>query len=74
MMLLLEWAHSNSLTDIFVQICEAINVLSTFYPDEKKRCHELIDKLWSGIMDKNKEINVDTIATVFSTLPHLKQV
>lgn len=56
------------------QICDAISILSTFYPDDKKRCHELVDKLWSGIMDKSQEINVDSIAKVFNTLPHLKQV
>jgi hypothetical protein len=48
--------------------------LSTFYPDDKKRGHELVDKLWSGLMDKSEEINVDTIANVFNTLPYLKQV
>ena len=56
------------------QICDAISILSTFYPDDKKQCHELVDKLWSGIMDKSREINVDTMAKVFNTLPHLKQV
>lgn len=56
-----------------VQICDAISILSTFYPDDKKQCHELVDKLWSGIMDKSQEINVDSIAKVFNTLPHLKQ-
>ena len=56
------------------QICDAICILSTFYPDDKKRCHEMVDKLWSGIMDKSEEINVDTFANVFNTLPHLKQV
>jgi hypothetical protein len=48
--------------------------LPTFYPDDKKRGHELVDKLWSGLMDKSEEINVDTIANVFNTLPYLKQV
>jgi hypothetical protein len=57
-----------------LQICESIEIISKFYPDNKKRGHENVDKFWSGIMDKSSEINVNNIATVFNTLPHLKQV
>jgi hypothetical protein len=59
---------------IRAQICQAIEVLSAFYPDDKKRCHEIVDKLWCGILDKTNEMTVDTIVHVFRALPHLKQV
>lgn len=54
------------------QICEAVVILSNFYSD-KKECHDLADKLWSGIYDKADEINAKTISSVFATLPHLKR-
>lgn len=56
-----------------VQICDTICILSNFYPGNKKSCHEMVDRLWSGILDKSKELNVDNIAAVFNVLPHLKQ-
>ena len=48
-----------------------MQVLSDFYP-EKKKCHEVCDQLWAGIMDKSEEINAGNIAALFSTLPHLR--
>jgi hypothetical protein len=53
------------------QICEAVVILSDFYPD-KKKCFDVADQLWAGIMDKSDKIDADNIAAVFSTLPHLR--
>lgn len=33
-----------------------------------------MDKLWSGVMDKSRDISVDNVSAVFRTLPCLKQV
>ena len=54
------------------QVCEAVVILSDFHSD-KKKSHDLADKLWSGILDRADEINAETISSVFVTLPHLKQ-
>ena len=53
------------------QICESVVILADFYED-KRKCHDLADKLWSGILDKANQINAETISSVFATLPHLK--
>lgn len=50
---------------------DAVHVLSDFY-SEKKKCYEVCDQLWAGIMDKSEEINSGNIAALFSTLPHLR--
>ena len=38
-----------------LEVCRAINILSTFYED-KKKCQETADKLWFGIFDKETRI------------------
>lgn len=56
-----------------VQICDTVSILSRFWPHDKKRCHEMSDKLWAGILDRSsKELNAETMASVFNVLPHLK--
>ncbi len=56
-----------------VEICEAVAILSKFYENDKKRCFEMTDKLWAGILDKApKQLNAETMAHAFGTLPHLK--
>jgi len=51
-------------------ICKAIQILSIFYPDNK-RCREVADKLWFGIIDHSKDMTTKDIVAVFTTLPHL---
>jgi len=51
-------------------ICKAIQILSIFYPDNKK-CREVADKLWFGIIDHSKDMTTKDIVAVFTTLPHL---
>ena len=51
-------------------ICKAIHILSIFYPDNK-RCKEVVDKLWFGIIDQSKAMTTEEIVSVFTTLPHL---
>jgi len=51
-------------------ICKAIHILSIFYP-ENKRCREVVDKLWFGLIDQGKDMTAEEIVSVFSTLPHL---
>jgi len=58
----------------FIQICEAVILLSKFYPKDPKRCEEMSDKLWPGVMDKSKDLTVDNVSALFRTLPYLKQV
>jgi len=54
-----------------LEVCRAINILSTFYED-KKKCQETADKLWFGIFDKEKELNTtENIVAVFGALPSL---
>jgi len=56
------------------QVCEAVQILSRFYSNDKKRSLELADNLWTGIMDKaDKELNLNTLIPVFRTLPCLSQ-
>ena len=31
------------------QICEAVLILSKFYPNDKKRSLEMTDSLWTGV-------------------------
>jgi len=51
-------------------ICKAIHILSIFYPDNKK-CKEVADKLWFGLIDNSKDMTTEEIVAVFTTLPHL---
>ena len=51
-------------------ICKAVHVLSVFYPDSKQ-CREVNDKLWFGILDQSRAMNIEDLVSVFSTLPHL---
>ena len=53
------------------QICEAVEILSDFYPD-KKDCFRQTDKIWSGILDKVDHIDSNSLSMVCSTLPHLR--
>jgi len=52
------------------EICKAIHILAVFYPDNKK-CREIADKLWFGIIDRSKDMSTEDIVAVFCTLPHL---
>ncbi|KAK7789023.1 hypothetical protein R5R35_009974 [Gryllus longicercus] len=52
------------------QMCEIVNILSTMKCESKQ---EVIDELWSGLIDRGREINENNIGEVFQTLPHLKQ-
>merc|ERR1719317_965088 len=36
-------------------ICKAIHILAIFYP-ENKRCREVVDKLWFGLIDQSKDM------------------
>merc|ERR1719435_773096 len=51
-------------------ICKAIHILSIFYP-ENKRCRDVVDKLWFGLIDQSKDMTTEEIVSVFTTLPHL---
>eukprot|EP00092_Neocalanus_flemingeri_P001663 GFUD01001774.1.p1 GENE.GFUD01001774.1~~GFUD01001774.1.p1 ORF type:complete len:670 (+),score=234.94 GFUD01001774.1:542-2551(+) len=51
-------------------ICKAVHILSIFYPDHKK-CRQVADKLWFGIIDQSKSMTNEDIVAVFTTLPHL---
>merc|ERR1712106_1063771 len=51
-------------------ICKAIHILSIFYPDNKK-CKEVADKLWFGLIDNSKDMTPEEIVAVFTPLPHL---
>jgi len=51
-------------------ICNAIHILAIFYPDNKK-CKEVADKLWFGIIDQSKAMTTEEIVAVFTTIPHL---
>jgi len=53
-------------------ICKAVHILSIFYPDNKK-CKEVADKLWFGIIDQSKAMTTEDIVAVFTTLPHLNK-
>jgi len=53
-------------------ICKAIHILSVFYP-ELQQCRDVNDKLWFGILDQSKNMQVDDIVAVFTTLPHLNK-
>jgi len=53
-------------------ICQAIHILSSFYQDSK-RCREVADKLWFGIVDQGRQMSNDDLVAVFSTLPHLNK-
>jgi len=55
------------------QVCQAINILSMFYPDRKK-CLQTTDKLWFGIVDQHNQLDkVDNIVAVFGALPNLNK-
>ena len=63
------------------QLCQVVTILSQFNHNHKEpvsgfapvsKLHRLADKFWAGIMDKSDELNEDTMALVFKTLPHLK--
>lgn len=59
------------------QLCKVVSILSRFQISEdpvgpSSKHHRLADKFWAGIMDKSDELNEDTMAMVFNTLPHLK--
>ena len=56
------------------QICEAVLILSKFYPNDKKRSLEMTDSLWTGILSKDLELNdPKSVVDVFRTLPCLSQ-
>jgi len=56
------------------QICEAVSILSKFYPNDKKRSLEMTDRLWTGILSKDLELtDTSSIVAVFRTLPYLSQ-
>jgi hypothetical protein len=56
-----------------LEVCRAINILSMFYED-RKRCLEMADKLWFGIVDQSKQINSsESIVAVFTALPSLNK-
>jgi len=53
------------------EVCQAINILSMFYPD-RKRCAETADKLWFGIVDQRHHLDKPAnIVAVFGALPSL---
>ena len=59
------------------QLCKVVSILSRFQISEDpvgptSKHHRLADKFWAGIMDKSDELNAETMATVFNTLPNLK--
>lgn len=54
-----------------VQVCEIVKMLASF-TNEKKNA-ENVDKLWIGLVDKEKEITEKNIMEVFRILPVLKQ-
>ena len=57
-----------------VQICEAVLILSKFYPNDKKRSIEMTDSLWTGILSKDLELcDPKSVVAVFRTLPCLNQ-
>ena len=48
------------------QICEAVSILSKFYPNDKKRSLEMTDRLWTGILSKDLELtDTSSIVAVF---------
>jgi len=53
------------------QTCDAVVAFASVFP-ERRRCQEATDKLWTGIVERAGEINVDTIASVYRTLPHFR--
>jgi len=56
------------------QICEAVLILSKFYPNDKKRSIEMTDSLWTGILSKDLELcDPKSVVAVFRTLPCLNQ-
>lgn len=55
------------------QVCDAIQILGRFYPDDRKKCFELTDKFWSPLMDHMDKVDALSISAVFATLPFLKQ-
>ncbi|XP_069681423.1 FAST kinase domain-containing protein 3, mitochondrial isoform X1 [Periplaneta americana] len=54
-----------------VQVCEIMRVLASFM--NSKKSGENVDKLWVGLVDKEKEMNEKNIMEVFRILPLLKQ-
>ncbi|PNF40653.1 hypothetical protein B7P43_G05910 [Cryptotermes secundus] len=54
-----------------VQVCEIVRMLASFMNAEKNT--ENVDKLWIGLVDKEKEITEKNIMEVFRILPFLKQ-
>jgi hypothetical protein len=56
------------------QICEAVLILSKFYPNDKKRSIEMTDSLWTGILSKDLELcDPKSVVAVFRILPCLSQ-
>lgn len=57
------------------QVCEAVVILSRFYPHDKPRSLEMADRLWTGILEKTskEELSSKTVVSVFRTLPCLTQ-
>ena len=48
------------------QICEAVSILSKFYPNDKERSLEMTDRLWTGILSKDLELtDTSSIVSVF---------
>jgi len=54
-----------------VQVCEAVRMLASCM--SAKKSLENVDKLWVGLVDKEKEITEKNIMEVFRILPILKQ-
>ncbi|XP_021925496.1 FAST kinase domain-containing protein 3, mitochondrial isoform X1 [Zootermopsis nevadensis] len=54
-----------------VQVCEIVRMLASFM--DAKNNAENVDKLWVGLLDKEKEITEKNIMEVFRILPILKQ-
>lgn len=54
-----------------VQVCEIVRMLASFM--DAKKSAENVDKLWVGLVDKEKEITEKNVMEVFRILPILKQ-
>ena len=54
------------------EICKAIKILSTYYPDRTK-CQKVTDLFWAGILHKSRTISAMDTVDVVTVLPHLTE-
>lgn len=45
------------------QLCQAVTILATFYPEDRKRSLEAADRLWFGLMDKGQKLGTGEALT-----------